>query len=362
VSVPIANPTVSETAREAVDRVLQSGMIADGEEVRAFEDEFAEYVGTDHAVATSSGTTALHAMLEAAGIGAGDVVVTTPFSFISSANAVRHAGATPVFGDIDPETYNLDPDTVGEIVERRDDVAAIMPVHLYGLPAGMEEFREIAAEHDLLLFEDAAQAHGATYGGEMVGSIGDAAAFSFYPTKNMTTGEGGMITTDNTELAEHARRLADHGRESGYRHVEVGYNYRMTNMQAAIGQDQLSRLPGWVEKRRENAGTLTDTLASVDGIVTPTVPEGRTHAYHQYTVRVPDQEVATEALSDAGIGYGIYYPMPIPAQPAYNVETACPVASTASDAVLSLPVHPCVLEEDLNQIVRAVSRGVEVSA
>lgn len=360
-SITIANPVISEAAREAVDEVLRSGMIADGEEVRKFEAEFADYVGVDHAVATSSGTTALHAMLEAARIGEGDAVVTTPFSFISSANAIQHAGGTPVFGDIDPETYNLDPDTVRDIVDERDDVAAIMPVHLYGLPASMAEFRELASEHDLLLFEDAAQAHGAMYDGEMVGSIGDAAAFSFYPTKNMTTAEGGMITTDDAEIAERARRLVDHGRAEGYRHVEVGYNYRMTNVQGAIGRDQLSRLPDWVKQRRGNAAFLTERLSRIEGVDTPTVPAGRTHAYHQYTIRVRDRETTIEALEAAGVGYGIYYPMTIPVQPAYDIEVACPVAERAREEVISIPVHPEVSAEDVDRIADAVAASVEGS-
>lgn len=360
-SIPIANPVISESAREAVTDVLKSGAIADGEEVRAFEREFADYIGVDHAVATSSGTTALHAMLEAAGIGTGDAVVTTPFSFISSANAVLHADGTPLFGDINIETYNLDPETVRERVKERDDIAAIMPVHLYGLPAAMEEFRSIAETHDLLLFEDAAQAHGATVQGERVGKIGDAAAFSFYPTKNMTTGEGGIITTDDADLAERARRLIDHGRTGGYRHSEVGYNYRMTNIQAAIGRDQLERLPGWVRERQANAKILTDRLDRVENVQTPSVPEQCDHAYHQYTIRVPDRDHVIDVLKHRGVGYGIYYPMSIPEQPAYDRTVECPTTDKASKVVLSLPVHPSVSPDDIDAIVEAVSCGVERS-
>lgn len=362
-TIPIANPVISEAARTAVDGVLQSGMIADGKEVRAFEREFADHVGTEHAVATTNGTTALHGMLEAAGIGEGEAVVTTPFSFVASSNAIVHAGAEPVFGDIDPETYNLDPETVRDIVAERCDVVAILPVHLYGLPADMDEFQVLAEEHDLLLFEDAAQAHGATYGGGMVGGCGEAAAFSFYPTKNMTTGEGGMVTTDNDGLAERLRRLIDHGREGQYHHAEVGYNYRMTNVAAAIGRDQLNRLPGWVEERQTNAAALNDRLTDLDGLTVPTVPENREHAYHQYTVRVADRERVSEALDDADISYGIYYPDAIPDQPAYdNVSATVPHAAEASDAVLSLPIHPGVPEDGIKEIARAVRRGLEVSA
>jgi len=361
--IPIANPQVSETAKEAVCDVLDSGMLADGEVVRDFEAEFAEYVGVDHAVATSSGTTALHAMLAAAGIGEGDVVLTTPFSFIASANAVKHAGAEVAFADVRRDTFNLDPDAVREVLAERNDVTALLPVHLYGLPADMAAFRSIAREYDLQLFEDAAQAHGAKYDGKFVGSLGDAGAFSFYPTKNMTSGEGGMITTDDDELARRARQVIDHGRaeggDGGYEHVSVGYNFRMTNIAAAIGREQLSRLPEWIEGRRAIAGRLGSGLADVEGVVTPEVATGRTHAFHQYTVRVDDREAATASLDGAGVGYGVYYPTTILDQPAYDVDVDCPVAEAASEAVLSLPVHPGV--EDPSPIVEALRR-LEVGA
>lgn len=349
-SIPIANPQVSAAAREAVCDVLDSGMLADGEVVRKFESEFADYVGVDHAVATSSGTTALHAMLEAAGIGEEDVVLTTPFSFISSANAVKHAGADVVFADVDPETCNLDPDAVRAVLTERDDVTALMPVHLYGLPADMDAFQAIAREHDLHLFEDAAQAHGARYDGEMVGTLGDAAAFSFYPTKNMTTGEGGMITTNDDNVAERARQVINHGRTDTYEHAFVGYNYRMTNMQAAIGRDQLNRLPDWVSARRKNAKRLSNALHDVDSVETPTTPDDRTHAFHQYTVQTEYRDRLQATLDDAGIGYGVYYPKPIPAQPAYDRSEMCPIAERLSDRVLSLPVHPQVESDDADRI------------
>lgn len=359
-SVPIAAPEISTAAKEAVMDVLDSGMIADGEHVRQFESAFADCVGTDHAVATSSGTTALHAMLEAAGIGADDVVVTSPFSFISSANAIKHAGAEPVFADVDPETFNLDPASTRDLVEQHEDITAIMPVHLYGLPAEMDAFRELAAEFDLQLFEDAAQAHGARFDGEMVGALGDAASFSFYPTKNMTTGEGGMITTDDDEIAERARQVINHGRTGAYEHEFVGYNYRMTNMQAVIGSDQLDRLPGWIEQRRENAERLTGRLESVDGIVTPTVPTDRTHAFHQYTVVTDDRKTVKSSLEAGDVGYGVYYPTTIPDQPAYDGGPEIPVARRLGEEVLSLPVHPQVEKTDIATISSAVrTMGVE---
>ncbi|MFB6178899.1 MAG: DegT/DnrJ/EryC1/StrS family aminotransferase [Halorientalis sp.] len=355
-TVPIANPKISAAAKEAVCDVLDSGMLADGDVVRAFEREFADYVGVEHAIATSSGTTALHAMFEAAGIGEGDVVLTSPFSFIASANAIRHAGADVAFADVLPDTGTLDPVAVRDVLAERDDVTGLLPVHLYGLPAEMDAFRSIAREYDLALFEDAAQAHGGTYDGQMVGAIGDAAAFSFYPTKNMTTGEGGMITTDDDAVAKRARQVINHGRTDTYEHAFVGYNFRMTNVQAAIGRDQLDRLPGWITQRQENATRLTEALRAVDGIETPTVPADRSHAFHQYTVRTDRRDRLQTALDGAGIGYGVYYPKPIPVQQAYDRSTVFPVAERLSERVLSLPVHPQVQPADIEQTADVLSQ------
>lgn len=358
-SIPIANPVISEAAKDAVADVLDSGMIADGDEVREFEDEFADAIGVDHAVATANGTVALHAVLEAAGIGDGDVVLTSPFSFVASSNAAVHAGAEPVFADIRTDTFNLDPGACREILERRS-VDVILPVHLYGLPAEMDRFRDLAAEFDCLLVEDAAQAHGATYRGEQAGSLGDAATFSFYATKNVTTGEGGMITTDDAELAGRARRVINHGRTGPNEHAFVGYNYRLTNIQAAIGRDQLRRLPDWIERRQQNAAALSDGLSSLDGVMPPAVPGDRDHAYHQYTVRVESRDEVTPTLDDHEVGYGIYYPTAIPDQPAYD-DVNCPSAARrAASEVLSLPVHPEIDREDIETIISAVEDAVGV--
>ena len=357
-TIPIASPQISDAAREAVADVLDSGMLADGEEVRAFEREFADYVGTEHAVATVNGTAALHAMLVAGGIGEGDAVVTTPFTFIATANAIRHAGAEPVFGDIDPRTFNLDPDAVRRILDERNDIAAILPVHLYGLPFAADEFNDLASEYDLLLFEDAAQAHGATFHGEMIGSLGAAATFSFYPTKNMTTSEGGMVTTDDPELAGRIRRFIDHGRDERGRHAVVGYNYRMTNMQAAIGRDQLERLPEWVQKRRQHAAQMSECFDGLPGIEPPIEPDHRKHAYHQYTVKVQDRSALTTALDTAGVGYGIYYPETIPGEVAYGQRTGWPVAEEQTARVLSLPVHQHLDSGDIQTIVHRVEGAV----
>jgi len=353
--IPIADPAVGEREAERVAEVLHSGALADGEVVRAFEEEFATYCHADRAVATSNGTTALHAALAACGIGEGDIVVTTPFSFVATANAVRFCGARPVFADVDPETCNLDPAAVRETIREAGEVDAILPVHLYGLPAEMGELAAIADEHDAALVEDAAQAHGASIDGDRVGSFGDAAAFSFYPTKNMTTGEGGMVVTDRTDVAERAARFVNHGRDGNYRHVELGHNFRMTNLAAAIGRVQLKRLGRFVRARRDAAARLTDALADSE-IQTPPDPDGVTHAYHQYTVTVPDRDRLAAHLDDRGVDTGVYYPTPIHEQPAYEgVDADCPVAERAADRVLSVPVHPGLSDGDIDRVAAALA-------
>jgi len=351
--IPIASPDVSDAESERILEVIESGQLADGPEVRAFEEEFAELCGTEHAVATTNGTTALHATFEALGVDEGDAVVTTPFSFIASANAVRLAGGEPVFADVDEETLTIHPDHVEELLVKRDDVVAVLPVHLYGMPAAMDRLRELADEHDVALVEDAAQAHGARYRGEVAGSLGDAACFSFYPTKNATSGEGGMVTTDDEELADSVRQFCDHGRTSGYDHAVVGHNFRMTSLCAAIGRVQLERLPEFNLARRGNAAYLTNRLRECD-VETPTEPSGINSAYHQYTIRSDDRDALADHLEEQGVDTGIYYPTPIHQQPAYDVDATLPVAERAAERVLSLPVHPDLSIEELQTIVAAV--------
>jgi len=362
--VPIADPAIGAEERERVLTALESGQLADGPEVRAFESEFADYCGAQHGVATSNGTTALHAALHAVGVEPGDAVVTSPFSFVASANAIRFAGGEPVFADVRADTFTLDPDSVERMIRARDgEVDAILAVHLYGLPAAMDRLREIADDYDVPLVEDAAQAHGAEFDGRRVGSLGDAAAFSFYPTKNMTTGEGGMITTDDAEIARAAERFVNHGRSAdGYEHVELGHNFRMTSLAAAIGRAQLERLPEFVAARRRNAALLDEALAD-SPLATPAEPDRRRHAYHQYTVRCADRDAIAAALDDRGIDTGVYYPTPIHEQPAYDgVGAAAPVAERVTDEVLSLPVHPGVDEDDVERIGRAIAEHSGVPA
>ncbi|MFW6003482.1 MAG: DegT/DnrJ/EryC1/StrS family aminotransferase [Halanaeroarchaeum sp.] len=357
--ISIAAPTFGPAERDAVAEVMEDGRVADGPVVRSFEDEFAAVCGVEHGVGMGNGTLALHAALEALDVGPGDTVVTTPFSFVASANAIRLAGATPAFADIDPETFALDP---GETEQRvRDtDADAILAVHLYGLPAEMAALVDVAEDAGIPLVEDAAQAHGAEYGGDPVGSFGDAAAFSFYPTKNMSTGEGGMVVTDREDVAQRAASFANHGRTQGggYEHERLGSNYRMTSIAAAIGRVQLGKLAGWVQARRSNAARLSEALAQVPGIQAPIEPRGRTHAYHQYTVRTERRERLRDELAGEGVDTAIYYPTPIHRLGAYDgFDADAPVADRAASEVLSLPVHPGLSEADIETITAALEKS-----
>ncbi|MFC4437940.1 MULTISPECIES: DegT/DnrJ/EryC1/StrS family aminotransferase [Natrialbaceae] len=353
--IPIASPVLGDDEVDRVTRVLETGMLAEGEVVREFEREFADYCGTDRAIATANGTAALHAALVALGIGEGDRVLTTPFSFVATANAIRHAGAEPVFADVDPVTYNLEPKAARDAA-RTEDVDAILVVHLYGCPAEMDAFVELAADLEIPLVEDCAQAHGASYRGQRVGSFGDAACFSFYPTKNMTTGEGGMVLTDRDDVAERVERFVDHGRVGGYTHASVGHNFRMTNVAAAIGRAQFERLPGFVACRRENATRLTAAVTGTDGIEPPVDPDRSEHVYHQYTVRARERAAFRERLEAHDVGTAVYYPRCIHEQPAYDgVSHDAPRAERAAAEVVSVPVHPALSDDDVDRIAEVIA-------
>jgi dTDP-4-amino-4,6-dideoxygalactose transaminase len=360
--ISIAKPLIGEEEKAAVLEVLSSGQLAQGKRVREFEERFAEWVGARYAVAVSSGTTALHVALLAHDIGAGDEVITTPFSFIASANCILYTGATPRFADIDPVYYTIDPAAIEQQITPR--TRAIIPVHLFGQPCDMEAIAAIAARHHLAIVEDACQAHGATLHGKPLGAWG-AACYSFYPTKNMTTGEGGMITTDDAELAARMRLLREHGMRTRYVHEALGYNFRMTDLQAAIGLVQLTRIDAWNEQRRQHAAHLTRRLAGIPGVATPQVRPGATHVFHQYTVALAHREQVIAGLSEHGIGYGIYYPAPIHQQQVYQERgytDVLSVAEAASHKVLSLPVHPALTETELDQIADAVIATVREAA
>jgi len=357
--ISIAKPLIGDEEKQAVLEVLDSGMLAQGPRVKAFEEAFAAMCGVEHAVATSSGTTALHIALLANDIGPGHKVITTPFTFIASANSILFTGAKPVFVDIDPVTFNLDPAKIEAAITPR--TKAIMPVHLFGLVADMDPILEIAAEHDLIIIEDACQSHAADYKGQRAGSFGTG-TFSLYPTKNITSAEGGMITTDDEEIATNCRVIRQHGMRRRYYHDELGFNFRMTDVHAAIGLAQLQKLDQFNAARIENAHYLSEHL---EGVITPVKPEGRTHVYHQYTIRVPDgrRDALIDHLHENDIGCGVYYPVPIHQQTFYTKELGYdethPAAEKACEEVISLPVHPALSQDDLDKIIETVNDFME---
>ncbi len=354
--IPMARPLVGEEEKRAVLEVLESGMLAQGKKVDEFEKAFAEFIGVKHAIATSNGTTALHTAILAHKIGEGDEVITTPFSFIATANVIQMSGATPVFVDIEEGTFNLDPAKIEQAITPR--TRAIMPVHLYGKPVLMHAICDIARKHDLIVIEDACQAHGAEINGRRVGSFGTG-CFSFYPTKNMTTGEGGIITTNDDSFASLARKMISHGSSKRYHNEFVGYNYRMTNIAAAIGIEQLKKLERFTQKRQHNAKYLSNGLSQIPGITTPSLSSG--HVFHQYSIRITSdfgksREQVVEFLKMKGIQSSIFYPIPIHKQEAYPRHNSAnfPAAEKAAKEILSIPVHPSLDKEDLDIIIRAL--------
>jgi dTDP-4-amino-4,6-dideoxygalactose transaminase len=354
--IPISKPLLGEEEQAAVRQVLESGVLAQGPRVAEFERAFAAFIGVKHAIATSNGTTALHAALLAHGVGPGDEVITTPFTFMASVNAILYTGARPVLCDID-HSFNLDAQLIEDAITER--TRAIMPVHLYGQPAEMDTIGAIAQAHGLALIEDACQAHGARFAGRMAGSFGTG-CFSFYATKNMTTGEGGMITTDDDALAERSRRVIAHGMKVRYYHDTLGYNYRITDMAAAIGIEQLKKLPSFNARRVQNARFYDQQLANIPGLLTPAVFPRRTHVYHQYTLRITPEfgqgrDALAEALARRGISTGIYYPVPVHQQQSARAaglgQGPFPVAEHMAREVLAIPVHPALTEADRLAIV-----------
>ncbi|WP_248150702.1 DegT/DnrJ/EryC1/StrS family aminotransferase [Microbacterium aoyamense] len=361
--IPPAKPIIGDDEREAVDRVLRSGMVAQGPEVAAFEQEFGDhFVNGRASVAVNSGTAGLHLGLLAAGVKAGDEVIVPSFTFAATGNSVALTGATPVFVDIEPETFTLDPAAVEAAITPR--TRGILPVHLYGHPARMRELSAIAEKHGVALYEDAAQAHGAALDGQPVGTFGEFAMFSLYPTKNMTSGEGGMVTVATPELARMVKLLRNQGMERQYENEVVGFNARMTDIHAAIGRVQLTKVDAWTQTRRENAAFLD---ANLQGVVVPPVADGARHVYHQYTVRVlDDRDGFVKALKDEHqVGAGVYYPIPnhrLPSLAPYAPGLDLPVTEVAASQVVSLPVHPSLSSADLDRIVAAVGAVAKAGA
>ncbi|MEE6289218.1 DegT/DnrJ/EryC1/StrS family aminotransferase [Georgenia sp. MJ173] len=362
--IPAAKPTIGDEERAAVDAVLRSGMVAQGPQVAAFEEEFgAALVPGRRCQAVSSGTAGLHVGLLACGVGPGDEVIVPSFTFAATANSVALTGATPVFVDIEPNYFGLDPAAVRAAVT--DRTVGIMPVHLYGHPAAMAELSAIAQELGLAIFEDAAQAHGASLDGQMVGTWGKFAMFSLYPTKNMTSGEGGMVACESDEVARAVRLLRNQGMEQQYANEVIGLNVRMTDIHAAIGRVQLGKLPGWTAARQANAAFLD---ANLRGVVTPAVAPGAVHVYHQYTIRVEATErdrIVTALREEHQVGCGVYYPIPNHrlaslARFAPGLELA--QTEKAAAEVISLPVHPSLSQGDLERVVAGVNAAVGAGA
>lgn len=354
--IPPAKPIIGDEEREAVDRVMRSGMVAQGPEVAAFEEEFsAHFVPGRPSVAVNSGTAGLHLGLLAAGVGAGDEVIVPSFTFAATGNSVALTGATPVFVDIEPETFSLDPEAVAAAIGPK--TKGILPVHLYGHPARMRELEALAAARGVALYEDAAQAHGAALDGRPVGSFGEFAMFSLYPTKNMTSGEGGMVTAANAEIARRVKLLRNQGMEKQYENEIIGFNARMTDIHAAIGRVQLTKVDAWTKTRQANAAFLD---ANLQGVVIPPVADGAVHVYHQYTIRVPeDRDGFVAALkSEHNVGAGVYYPIPnhrLPSLAPFAPGLDLPETERAAREVASLPVHPSLSQNDLERIVTAVN-------
>jgi perosamine synthetase len=358
--IKIGDPQIGLEELEAVRETLLSKNIASGEKVALFERMFSGYTGTKFAVATSNGTTALHTALLSLGIGPGDEVITTPFSFIATANSILYCGAKPVFADIDPRTYNIDPDSIRRKITNK--TRAVLVVHLYGQPCDILEIRRICEENKLFLVEDACQAHGAEFDGKKAGSFGDVACFSFYATKNMTTGEGGIIVTNDEETSRICRKIINHGQFGKYSSDILGYNYRMTDIQASIGICQLKKLDKMNSRRIENARFFDRELNGVSGVNIPFVLEKARHVYHQYTVKIKkNRDSVLGLMNNSGISAVAYYPTPIHKQKLYQklgYNDSLKNSEEASEYVLSIPVHPGLSEEDRNQVVETLKKSL----
>ena len=359
--IHIASPEIGPEEIAAVNDVLQSGMLAQGPKVAELEKAFAEYCGTKYAAAVNSGTAAIHAALYAAGVGPGDEVITTPFSFIATINPILFLGAKPVLVDIDPSSYNLDVSQVESAIT--DKTKVIMPVHLYGQICDFDEIEQLASKHNLKIVEDSCQAIGAVYKTKKAGGLGDLGCFSLYATKNIMSGEGGVITTNDEAMVQAIRQFRQHGMSGPYQYGGVGYNYRMTDLQAAIAHEQLKKTDNFNAARQRNALIFNDGLGSIKGMQIPKTGEDRTHVYHQYTIRITEnfdiiRQEFIEKLKERGIGAGVYYPKPlhhIPHIAEYGYKPGdFPNAEKAAQEVLSLPVHPKVSKEDAHNIVAVI--------
>lgn len=359
--IRIAQPEIGPEEIAAVTEVMRSGILAQGAKVAQLEEDFAKYCGTKYAVAVNSGTAAIHAALHAAGIGPGDEVITVPFSFIATINPILMVGATPILVDIDPNTFCIDVSKIEAVITSR--TKAIIPVHLYGQPVNQAEVTEIAKRHGLKVIEDACQAVGADYNGVKTGNLGDLGCFSLYATKNIMSGEGGIVTTNDESYAKTMKEFRQHGMSAPYVYEGLGFNYRLTDLQAAIGIEQLKKIERFTSTRQKNARKLTEGLKGIKGLVTPTIADNRTHVFHQYTLRITsdfplsrDEFIA--ALIEREVGAGAYYPRALHSYPhiakqGYKMGDF-PEAEKAASEVVSLPVHPMVSVEDVETIISVI--------
>lgn len=365
--IPISRVSIDEEAEQLVIEVIRSGMLAQGPMVARLERDFAEFVGVRNAIAVNNGTTALVAAVQALGLQPGDEVITSPFTFVATLNAILEAGAVARFADIREDDFNIDPDALAAAIGPKTKV--LMPVHLYGQAADMDRIAPLARERGLALIEDTAQSHGATIGGRSAGSFG-IGTFSFYGTKNITTGEGGMITTDDDAVADTLRVLRNQGMRQRYQYEMAGHNYRLTDLQAALAIPQVARYHELVKRRRENAARLSEGLAGVPGLQVPVELPGRAHVWHQYTVRLTDEaalgrDEVVQALSDRGIGCGVYYPKLVYDYECYRsnpnvVADPAPVAERVARRCLSLPVHQYLSATEVDTIIEAVRTVMKV--
>ncbi|WP_435126315.1 DegT/DnrJ/EryC1/StrS family aminotransferase [Halobaculum sp. D14] len=356
--VPFTDIYVDDDIVDEVTEVLQSTRYVKGERLEQFEAAFAREAGVEHAVGLSSGTAALLLALEGLGLGDGDDVFVPGLTFFATASTVLRAGATPKFVDVDPETYTMDPAELEQAVEASENPAAVVPVHIYGQMADMEAINRIADEHDLAVVEDACQAHFAERGGELAGTAGDAGAFSFYPSKNMTVGgDGGMLVTDAGGLADKARALRNHGRGDDGVHRYLGLNFRLDEVSAVVGDAQLDHIRAWNDGRRRAAHRYTDALADVDEVVTPTEAEDATHVYHLYVVQAPDRDALRAHLDDRGIDTGVHYPTPLHEHPAIEErvgDVTLERTEALCDRIVSLPMHPRLSDEEIDEVCAAI--------
>ncbi len=368
ISIKLFEPVIEQEEIDSVIRVLKSGWLAHGPEVEMFEKEFAEYIGVKYSAAVSNGTVALMLALKALGIGHGDEVLVPDYTFIATATAPLMVGAIPKFIDVDANTFNIDIEDLKNKIS--DRTKAIIVVHLFGHPANIKAIKEVIGNRNIMLIEDAAQAHGAEAWGQKVGSFGDAAIFSFYATKNITTGEGGMVVSDRREIIERVKLLRNHGQISKYVHVELGGNYRMTSLQAAIGRSQLRKLDKLNEIRRKNAQLLSVLITNINAkynniIELPVEELWAKHVYHLYAIKLKDRSLRDyvyECMNNNGVEVAINYPLPLHSQPLFKslgYKECCPTSSNLASRELSLPVHPKLGKSDINTISMVLSKCID---